>query len=35
MDTPAYFKIKHLIDISVDENIFGYSGNQKTHRKNG
>jgi nitrogenase molybdenum-cofactor synthesis protein NifE len=29
LDTPAYFDVKHLIDISVDDNLFGYVGTRK------
>ncbi len=33
LDTPAYFKVDHLIDISVDENLYGYAGTRKLVEK--
>ena len=32
LDSPAYFKVNHLVDISVDDNLFGYRGTMKLVR---
>ncbi len=33
LDTPAYFKIGSLVDISVDDNLYGFSGTRKLIEK--
>jgi nitrogenase molybdenum-cofactor synthesis protein NifE len=33
LDTPAYFKIGRLIEVSEDENLFGYAGTRKLIEK--